>query len=141
METQVREQSGFDILLAQIAVAFAALATVLAAVGLYGVMAYSVAQRTPEIGVRLALGADASRIRYMVLSHVGRLAIIGVVVGLAASLVLGRYAASLLFEVEGIDPGVMLAAVAIVSVVSMAAATVPAYRASRIDPAHALRWE
>ena len=141
METQVREQSGFDILLAQIAVAFAALATVLAAVGLYGVMAYSVAQRTPEIGVRLALGADASRIRYMVLSHVGRLAIIGVVVGLAASLVLGRYAASLLFEVEGIDPGVMLAAVAIVSVVSMAAATVPAYRASRIDPARALRWE
>ena len=141
METQVREQSSSDALLAQTAVAFAALATVLAAVGLYGVMAYSVAQRTPEIGVRLALGADASRIKYMVLGHVGRLAVVGVLVGLAGAVVLGRYAASLLFGVEGVDPGVMLAAVSIVTVTSMAAAMVPAHRASRIDPARALRWE
>jgi ABC-type antimicrobial peptide transport system permease subunit len=121
--------------------AFAGLATLLAAIGLYGVLAYSVAQRTPEIGVRLALGADATRIRQMILGHVGRLAIGGVAVGLVAAVMLGRYAASLLFRVEGVDPTVMLAAVAVVIVVSLAAAMVPAYRASRVDPARALRWE
>ncbi len=141
MDDHLRQRSEGDLLLAKIAMAFAALATVLAAIGLYGVLAYSVAQRTPEIGVRLALGADATRIRQMILRHVGRLAIVGVVVGLAGALVLGRYAASLLFRVEGVDPAVMLGAVAVVSVVSLGAAMVPAFRASRIDPARALRWE
>jgi predicted permease len=141
MEAQVRERSASDLLLAKIAMSFAGLATLLAAVGLYGVLAYSVAQRTPEIGVRLALGADAARIRQMILRHVGQLAIMGVAVGLAGALVLGRYAASLLFRVEGMDPTVMLAAVAVVIFVSLGAAMVPAYRASRIDPARALRWE
>jgi ABC-type antimicrobial peptide transport system permease subunit len=105
------------------------------------VLAYSVAQRTPEIGVRLALGADAGRIRQMILGHVGRLAVVGVVLGLVGALVLGRYAASMLFRVQGVDAAVMFAAVAIVVFVSLGAAMVPAYRASRIDPARALRWE
>jgi predicted permease len=141
METQVRERTASDLLLAKIAMSFAALATLLAAVGLYGVLAYSVAQRTPEIGVRLALGADSARIRQMILGHVGRLAIVGVAVGLVGALVLGRYAASMLFGVEGVDATVMIAAVAVVIFVSLGASMVPAFRASRIDPARALRWE
>ena len=141
MEAQVRDRASSDRLLAQIALGFAALSTLLAAVGLYGVLAYSVAQRTPEIGVRLALGADGARIRQMILNHVGRLAVIGVAAGLGAALVLGRFAGSLLFRVQGSDPPVMLGAVAVVIVVSLSAAMLPAYRASRIDPARALRWE
>jgi ABC-type antimicrobial peptide transport system permease subunit len=141
MEAQVRERAAGELLLAKIAMSFAALATLLAAIGLYGVLAYSVAQRTPEIGVRLALGADGARIRQMILGHVGRLALVGVAVGLVGALALGRYAASVLFRVEGVDPAVMLAAVAVVVFVSLGAALVPAYRASHIDPARALRWE
>jgi predicted permease len=141
MEAQVRDRASSDRLLAHIALGFAGLSTLLAAVGLYGVLAYSVAQRTPEIGVRLALGADGARIRQMILRHVGRLAAVGVVAGVVAALVLGRFAASLLFRVEGADPPVMLGAIAVVIVVAVSAAMLPAYRASRIDPARALRWE
>jgi len=141
MEEQVRNRAASDLLLAKIAIGFAALATLLAAIGLYGVLAYSVAQRTPEIGVRLALGADGARIRQMILRHVGLLALVGVVVGLAGAFVLGRFAASLLFRVESVDPAVMFAAVSVVIAVSLGAAMVPALRASRIDPARALRWE
>jgi putative ABC transport system permease protein len=75
------------------------------------------------------------------LSHVGKLAAIGIAVGLVGALALGRYAASMLFRVEAVDPTVMMAAVAVVILVSLGAAMVPAYRASRIDPARALRWE
>ncbi len=141
MEEQVRERAQTDALLARVSAGFAALATLLAALGLYGVLAYSVAQRTPEIGVRLALGADAARISGMVLRHVGKLALVGVSVGLAGAVVLGRIAASMLFQVEAIDPGVMVAAVAAVVTVAFAAATIPAFRASRVDPAAALRAE
>jgi predicted permease len=141
MEDQVRERSDTDVLLARISGGFAALATLLAAVGLYGVLAYSVAQRTPEIGIRVALGADGSRIRAMVLRHVGTLMLIGVAVGLAGALALGRLAASILFNVEGVDVAVMSAAVAIVVAVVLIAASGPAVRASRIDPAVALRAE
>lgn len=141
MEEQVLHRSSIDLLLARLAAGFAALATLLTAVGLYGVLAYSVAQRTPEIGVRLALGADAARIRGMILRHVGRLAFFGVAAGLAGAIVLGRFAASLLFRVEGSDTPVIGSAVLVILVVSLAAAMVPAFRASRIDPARALRWE
>jgi ABC-type antimicrobial peptide transport system permease subunit len=108
---------------------------------LYGVLAYSVAQRTPEIGVRLALGADDRRIRGMVLRHVGKMTLVGVAIGLGGAIVLGRLAAALLFRVEGTDPPIMAAAVTVVLLVSLAAALLPAYRASRIDPSRALRWE
>ena len=141
METQVRDQAARDRLLAQIAVGFAALSTLLAAVGLYGVLAYSVAQRTPEIGVRLALGADGARIRRMMLRYVGQVTAAGVAVGLMAAILFGRVAASLLFGVEGADAPVILAAVAIVILVATFAAMIPANRASRIDPSRALRWE
>jgi predicted permease len=141
MEAQVRERAETDTLLARISGGFAALATLLAAIGLYGVLAYSVAQRTAEIGIRLALGADGSRIRAMVLGHVGKLMIAGVVIGIIGALALGRLAASILFRVEGVDLAVMSAAVMTVVVVALVAASVPAFRASRIDPAVALRAE
>ncbi len=141
MEDQVRERSEMDMMLARISGGFAGLATLLAAVGLYGVLAYSVAQRTPEIGVRLALGADPGRIRGMVLHDVGRLTLVGVVIGLAGALALGRLATSLLFRVEGVDVAVMSAAVVTVVAVVLVAASIPALRASRIDPAAALRAE
>jgi predicted permease len=141
MEDQIRERSRDDVLLAGISSGFAALATLLAAVGLYGVLAYSVAQRTPEIGVRLALGADPRRIRGMVLGHVGRVTVVGLTAGLAGAVVLGRLAAAMLFRVDGFDAAVMAAAVAAVVAVALAAATIPVFRASRIDPAAALRAE
>jgi ABC-type antimicrobial peptide transport system permease subunit len=141
MAAQVRERAETDRLLARVSMGFAALATLLAAIGLYGVLAYSVAQRTPEIGVRLALGADGQRIRGMVLNHVGKMTIAGVAVGLGGAIVLGRLAAALLFNVEGTDPPIVVAAVAVVVLVSLAAALLPATRASRIDPSRALRWE
>ncbi len=141
MEAQVRERAETDLLLARVSMGFAALATLLAAIGLYGVLAYSVAQRTPEIGVRLALGADGQRIRGMVLRHVGTMTLVGVAAGLGGAIVLGRLAAALLFKVPGTDPPIMAAAVAVVLLVSLAAALLPAHRASRIDPSRALRWE
>ncbi len=141
MEDQVRERSETDLLLARVSVGFAGLATLLAAIGLYGVLAYSVAQRTPEIGIRLALGADAARIRRMVLRHVGRLTLVGVIAGLAGAVVLGRLAASMLFRVGGFDPAVMFAAVAAVVGRCPRGCNDPAVRASRIDPAAALRAE
>jgi predicted permease len=141
MEAQVRGRTQDDELLAQLSIGFAALATLLSAVGLYGVFAYSVAQRTPEIGVRLALGADAIRIRRMILGQVARLMVIGVPAGIAGAFALQRLAASLLFGVDGIDPVAMGGAVGTVLAVALVAGGVPAYRASRVDPAIALRWE
>jgi predicted permease len=136
---QVRENVFLDRLLSLLSAAFAALATILAAVGLYGVLAYTVAQRTREFGLRMALGADAGRVRALVLSHVGRIAGVGAVAGLLGAVWLGRVAESLLFEMEGLQPLVLLAAVAGLALVALAAGYVPAWRASRIDPMVALR--
>jgi predicted permease len=141
MEDQVREGAQTDVLLARISIGFAGLATLLAAVGLYGVLAYAVAQRTPEIGIRLALGADAIRICRMVLGQVGRVTLVGIALGLSGAVVLGRLAASMLFGVDGIDPVIMVSAAAAVIAVALLAATIPVLRAARIDPARALRSE
>jgi ABC-type antimicrobial peptide transport system permease subunit len=121
--------------------AFAALATLLAAVGLYGVLAYSVAQRTREIGVRMALGADTTRVRVMVLRQVGAMTLAGGVVGVGAAVLIGRYAASLLFQLSGFDVTVTIVAVVTLSAVAFLAGYLPARKASRIDPTHALRYE
>jgi len=117
------------------------LATLLAAIGLYGVLAYSVAQRTNEIGIRMALGADSARVRRMVLVHVGIMTLTGGLIGIAGALALGRTAQSLLFEVKGHDPVVMLIAAVALSVVAFAAGYLPALKASRVDPMQALRYE
>jgi predicted permease len=121
--------------------AFALLATLLASIGLYGVLAYSVAQRTREIGVRMALGAGASQVRRMVLRQVGLMVLVGGVIGLAGAVALGKVARSLLFEMSGADPMVMLLAAALLASVAFIAGYVPARRASRVDPMQALRYE
>jgi predicted permease len=136
---QVRENVFLDRMITILSSAFAGVATLLAAVGLYGVLAYTVAQRTREIGLRMALGADATRLRRMVLGQVGRMALVGGGVGLAAAVALGRLAGSLLYGIRGMPVGVVGAAVLGIAAVALAAGFVPAHRASRIDPMVALR--
>ena len=119
--------------------AFAVLATLLSAVGLYGVLAYAVAQRTREIGLRMALGTDARRLRAMVLGQIGRMTLAGAAIGLAGAFAMGRVAQSLLYEIDGLPPAVVVAAVVGLIVVALAAGAVPAHRASRVNPMTALR--
>ncbi len=121
--------------------AFGISALALAAIGIYGLMAYSVEQRTQEIGIRLALGADSSAVKNMVIFQGMRLAIVGVVVGIAASFGLAKLIASLLFGVTAWDPAVFVTAPIVLTLVALIAAWIPARRASRVDPIDALRYE
>jgi predicted permease len=141
LEQQVKDNVVIDRLISTLSAAFAVLATLLAAVGLYGVLAYTVAQRTREFGLRMALGADGPRVRGMVLRHVGRMTAIGGVIGLVAALGLGRAAQSILFELEGHDPMVVVVAGFLLAGVALGAGYVPALRASKVDPMRALRYE
>jgi predicted permease len=141
MPQQVRENTFLDRMISTMSASFAVLATLLAAIGLYGVLAYSVAQRTREIGVRMALGADGGRVQRMVLRQVGVMTAIGAVIGLAGAVGLGRGAESMLFELKGYDPLVFAAAAVLLVVVALGAGFMPALRASRIDPMQALRYE
>jgi len=141
MPQQVRDNTFLDRMISTLAAAFAALATALAAIGLYGVLAYSVAQRTREIGVRMALGADGGRVRGMVLRQVGVMIVIGGVIGVAAAIGLGIYARSRLFGLTPSDPAVIASAAVFLSVVALGAGFIPALRASRVSPMQALRYE
>jgi putative ABC transport system permease protein len=120
---------------------FGASALILAAIGIYGLMAYSVQQRTQEMGIRMALGADRARIRSLVVWHGMRLAIVGVVIGIGAAFGLTRFIASLLFGVKTWDPAVFVTVPIILSLVALLAVWMPATRASRLDPQQALRIE
>jgi predicted permease len=120
---------------------FGAVALFLAAIGIYGLMAYSVEQRKQEMGIRMALGADRHAIRKMVVWHGMRLALIGVAVGVIASFGLTRLIASFLFSVKPWDPAVFVAVPLILSAVALLAVWWPAARASRVDPMQALRTE
>jgi predicted permease len=141
LSQQVRENVFLDRMIGTLSSSFALLATLLAAVGLYGVLAYSVAQRTREIGVRMALGAASGTVRTMVLGQVGRMTLIGGVIGVAAAIALGKGAESLLFQLKGWDPVVIVISAVVLSLVALIAGLVPALRASRIDPMQALRYE
>ena len=118
---------------------FALCALALAAIGIYGVMAYAVQQRTREIGVRLALGAAPSAVHRMVVLQGMRLALIGVLIGVAAAYGLSRYMSSLLFGVEARDPLVFVGVPLLLAFIALVAVWIPAGRASRIDPLGALR--
>ena len=141
MDQQIRENVTQDRIISTLSLAFAVLATVLAAIGLYGVLAYTVAQRTREFGLRMALGADGGAVRGLVMRQVGKMAVIGGVIGLAVAIGVGRLAKSLLFEMEGHDPFVLTAATIALALVAMGAGFMPAMRASKIDPMNALRYE
>ena len=138
---QVRENVYLDRVISTLSASFAALATLLAAVGLYGVLAYTVAQRTREIGVRMALGADSGRVRTMVLRQVGRMTLVGGVIGILGALALERTARSLLYGLEGHDPWVIIGAAVVLTLVALGAGYLPARRASKILPMQALRYE
>ena len=120
---------------------FGASALALAAIGIYGLMAYSVEQRTQEIGIRLALGADMSQVRTMVIKQGMWLALIGLVIGIAASFGAAKLIASFLFGVKAWDPTVFVVAPLVLIAVALLAAWIPAVRASRVSPINALRYE
>ena len=130
-----------DRLLSMLSAGFAALATLLAGIGLYGVLAYNVQQRTRELGLRQALGAEPKQLRALVLMQVGVMALIGLGLGLAVALGLGAWAESELFGLSGRDPAVFGAAAVMLAAVILAASWLPAWRASRIAPTEALRYE
>jgi predicted permease len=141
MRHQVQDNIYLDRVLAMLSACFAGLATLLAGIGLYGMLAYHVARRTREFGLRLALGAKPNSMRAMVLRQLGWLALIGGVAGLVAAVALGRAAQALLFGLSGQDPWVLVAAVTLLSLIVLAAGYMPARRASRIAPMEALRYE
>jgi predicted permease len=138
---QVRQNVFLDRMISTLSAAFALLATLLAAVGLYGVLSYTVSQRTREIGLRMALGADGARVRGMVLRQVMIMTLVGGLVGIAAAIGIGLGASSLLFELKGYDPAVIATASIVLCFVAFGAGYIPAHRASRVDPMLALRYE
>lgn len=125
----------------QLLAAFAGLALVLAIIGIYGVMSYGVAQRTHEIGIRTALGAQQSDIARMILGRGAKLCVIGLAAGTGGALLLGRYFETLLFEVRPTDPATLSAVAMLLFAVALAASYLPARRAARLDPLESLRFE
>ena len=121
--------------------AFGALALLLAAVGLYGVVAYSVSRRTREVGIRIALGAERWQVVRMILGQGGRLALAGVTLGALAAAGVARVLDSLLYGVSGLDPAAYGAAAGVLLLVALGANLVPAVAAARVDPVRALRNE
>jgi len=138
---QVRQNVFLDRMISVLSAAFAMLATLLAAIGLYGVLAYTVSQRTREIGLRMALGADASRVRSMIFRQVAVMTAIGGAIGLSAAVGVGRLAQSQLFQLTGYDPAVLGTSAVALTLVALAAGFIPAHRAAQVDPMHALRYE
>jgi predicted permease len=141
LDSTVTRNVRTDWLLVTLSGTLAVVATLLAALGLYGVLSYMVSQRTREIGLRLALGAEPASVRSMVLKHVGWMASIGVPVGIVAALLVGNLAASLLFGLASTDPLAVISAGAVLAGCVFGASYWPARRASRVDPVVALRAE
>jgi len=141
MRAQIRESLFVDRMEAALSAAFGFLATVLAALGLYGVMSHAVALRTREIGIRIALGADRRRVLFMVLKEVALLTGLGVAIGLPSGYGLGRLVEAQLFGLTAKDPLTFTVATATLLVAAALAASVPALRATQVEPMTALRYE
>ncbi len=141
LSTQIRESLVQDELMATLCGFFGGLAVLLAAIGLYGVISYTVAQRTNEIGIRMALGSQRSRVIRLILGEVAVLIAIGVVVGVGLTLAGSKAASSLLFGLKARDPLTLVLAAVILAAIGFAASFIPARRASRLDPMVALRYE
>jgi ABC-type antimicrobial peptide transport system permease subunit len=139
---QTMDESLFvERMLAGLSVAFGGLATILAAIGLYGVMSYMVTRRTREIGIRMALGAERGAVVWLVMREVAAIVFAGAAVGTPAALALGRVVQHQLFGVSAQDPIAMAAACGILMFVALTAGYLPALRATRVDPLIALRYE
>jgi putative ABC transport system permease protein len=141
LEAQLDETLLTDRLIALLSAAFGVLATLLASVGLYGVMAFVVARRKKELGIRLALGAQRPLILWSVMREVLLLLSIGLAVGIPSAIGLGRFVSAQLYGIQPYDPSIAVATGLLLTVVSAAAGLIPAHRASRIDPILALRYE
>jgi ABC-type antimicrobial peptide transport system permease subunit len=140
-EEQIRMTLGTERMFAQVVGSFGLIAALLAAIGLYGVMAYTVTRRTSEIGIRLALGADCGDVQWMVLRESLWMVVAGMVVGIPAALALMQLVRQALYGIEPNDPLSFIAAGALMLVVAAVAAWIPARRAARVDPMRALRCE
>jgi len=141
MDRVVEEDLFAARLVAVLSGSFAGLAALLAALGIYGVLAYLVVQRTREIGIRMALGAESGNVRWLIFREVGSMVITGVIVGLPLAYVLARLSESLLFGVTANDPAIYLLGLVLIGMVALLACYVPARRATRVDPLVALRYE
>jgi ABC-type antimicrobial peptide transport system permease subunit len=141
MQVQVDESLFVERMVAVLSVAFGALATLLAAIGLYGVMSYAVTRRTREIGIRMALGAERGRVLWLVLKEVAVMATIGIVGGLIVALWLTRQVQAQLFGLAPSDPATLAAAAVLLGFIALAAGYFPARRATTIDPLVSLRTE
>ena len=119
--------------------AFAVVSLMLAALGLYGVLAYSVRQRTQEIGIRMALGATTTQVRTLVFRQAAAVVGTGLVIGIAGALVLGRWLTSLVFEISPSDPRILLVTTLLLAVTGLLSAWLPARRASRVEPRIAMQ--
>jgi len=141
LQGQLDETLLTDRLIALLSAGFGLLATLLASIGLYGVMAFIVARRRKELGIRLALGAEPKGVVWIVMREVLILLTIGLAVGIPSAIALGRYVSSQLYGIQPNDPFIAVSTVVLLAVVSLAAGLIPAGRASRIDPVLALRYE
>jgi ABC-type antimicrobial peptide transport system permease subunit len=141
MTQQIENNTSQDRLVSVLSASFAGLATLLAAIGLYGVLSFTVSQRIREFGLRMALGATPARVRGLVLRSVLWMTLIGGGVGLAVAIYVARLAQSLLFEISSYDPAVLSTAALVLVLVALGAGFVPAHRASRVDPMTALRQD